>query len=112
MTTIPRREWTEFCTDFTLHHRGWLASIAVARGGKESPVVEGEPIRAISTEMYGGDEIDKLLISTGDDPLSRTIHVVEKPAALVLEEQEDVLWIESSDGTVTRLRLRSAPGKR
>jgi hypothetical protein len=112
MTAIPRTEWVDFCKSFTLDHAGWLVTVDVASEGERQTIAEEEPLKAVSAEFEEIEDDAKILISTGREPLERTLQTVKHPIGVTLEEARpgvhEGLRITSKDGSVTTVSCRAA----
>jgi hypothetical protein len=112
MKAIPRTDWVDFCGNFTLDHAGWLVTVEVASAGQRQTVAEEEPLKAVSAEFEEVDNDAKILISTGREPLERTLQTVKHATGVSLEEARsgahEGLRITSKDGSVTTVSCRPA----
>jgi len=108
---IPRSEWIDLCRSLTLSHTGRLVTVETGGNHDLHPVARGEPLKAVSAELEAPDGGDKIVISTGAEPLERTFQTVKDPVGLVLEDTpagvQQGLRIESKSGEVTTLRFGS-----
>jgi len=112
MTAIPRTDWVDFCRSFTLDHTGWLVTVDVASAGRRQTIAEAEPLKAVSAEFEEVEDDAKILISTGREPLERTLQTVKHAIGVTLEESRpgghEGLCITSQDGSVTTVSFRAA----
>ena len=108
---IPRNEWIDFCRSLTLSHTGRLVTVETGGNHDLQPVALGEPLKAVSAELEAPDGGDKIVISTGAEPLERTFQTVKDPVGLALEDTaggaHEGLRIESKSGEVTTVRFGS-----
>jgi hypothetical protein len=105
---IPRSEWIDFCRSLTLSHTGRLVTVETGGNHSLQPVARDEPLKAVSAELEAPDGGDKIVISTGANPLERTFRAVRDPVGLALEDASGGLRIESRTGEVTTVRFGSA----
>jgi hypothetical protein len=112
MTAIPRTDWADFCKTFTLSHSGWLVTVDVSSAGQRQTIAEEEPLKAVSAEFEEVEDDAKILISTGREPLERTLQTVKHAISVSLEEahpgEHEGLHITSKDGSVTTVSFRTA----
>jgi len=112
MTAIPRTDWVDFCKSFTLDHAGWLVTVDVASEGDRQTIAEEEPLKAVSAEFEEIEDDAKILISTGREPLERTLQTVKHAIAVSLEEARpgahQGLRVTSTDGSITTVSFRAA----
>jgi len=85
----------------------------VASAGQHQTIAAEEPLKAVSAEFEEVEEEAKILISTGREPLERTLQTVKHAVGLTLEEAgpgtHEGLRITSKDGSVTTVSFRSSP---
>lgn len=112
MREIPREEWAEFLDSFSRQHEGWLVTVEVL-GEEIGAQVEAEvkPLEGITAELKDGGE-DLISIIVGLNPSEHVTHNIAAPTHVRIEQAENgadmALQIESSEGTTTLVRLRSA----
>src|SRR2546423_5085263 len=108
---IPRSEWIDFCRSLTLSNAGRLVTVETGGNHDLQAVTRGEPLKAVSAELEAPDGGDKIMISTGAEPLERTFQTVKDPVGLALEDTpggaNEGLRIESKSGEVTTVRFGS-----
>jgi len=108
---IPRDEWVAFFDSFSRQHEGWLVRLEVF-GSDIGAQVEAEemPLQGIAADLKDGEETISIII--GEAPEQHVAHSIAAPTHVRLEETEqgaqEVLQIESADGSTTLLRFRSA----
>jgi hypothetical protein len=112
MREILREGWADFLDTFSRQHEGWLVTVEVL-GAEIGAQVEAEekPLEGISAELKSGGE-DSISIIVGRTPAERVTHNITAPTHVRIEQAENgvdmALQIESSGGTTTLVRLRSA----
>ena len=112
MREIPRAEWAEFLDTFSRQHEGWLVNVEVLSAEVGAQVeAEEKPLEGITAELRGGGG-DSISITVGRTPAGRVTHNIQAPTHVRVEQAESgadmALQIESSGGTTTLVRLRSA----
>jgi hypothetical protein len=108
---IPRTEWCRFFTDFSRRHHGEAATVRVLDPRIGSQVEARElPLEGIETVADGFGPIAIFLGSA--PPRANIEHLIQEPKQIWLERSdagvEEVLDIESVDGTKTLIQLSSA----
>jgi hypothetical protein len=112
MREIPREEWANYLDTFSRQHEGWLVNVEVLSTEIGAQVeAEGKRLEGITAELKDGGE-DLISINVGRTPEESVTHNITAPTHVRIEQAENgadmALQIESSDGTTTLLRLRSA----
>lgn len=112
MREIAREEWADFLDTFSRQHEGWLVTVEVMGTGIGAQVeAEEKPLEGITAELKGGGE-DLISIIVGRTPEERVTHNITAPTHVRVEQAENgadmALQIETSGGTTTLVRLRSA----
>jgi hypothetical protein len=113
MREIPREEWAEFMASFSRQHEGWLVTVEVMDSEIGAQVeAEGKPLEGITAELNKGGREDLISITVGQLPAEHVTHNIAAPTHLRIEQDENradmALQIESAEGTITLVRLRSA----
>ena len=101
---IPRSRWREFLDEFSRVHQGWLVTVeSVPARDVPGVLMRDVPLLGVS------DERGKIQIATAADT-SHTHRMID--AAILRVDRvggaERGLEIESEDGSMLRLRFRSA----
>jgi hypothetical protein len=112
MREVPREEWADYLDTFSRQHEGWLVTVEVLGTEIGARVeAEGKPLEGIAADLKGGGE-GLILIIMGRTPAESVTHNITAPVHVRIEQAENgadmALQIESSDGTTTLVRLRSA----
>jgi hypothetical protein len=109
-TQIPLDEWSEFCQEFSVQHRGWLATVGLS----DTQAVDLKPLdppleiiaqhlsfEGLELKLRNGPE-RKLSVTMGEQQWRMT-HVVHEPLRI---------WVEQSEqGAHRGLRVDNARGK-
>lgn len=107
-TEIPPDAWTRFCRDFTLQHRGWLATVVLRMGGHSALIVRDGVFEGLSVEQDGPHSTLILSMGRGAEHLT---HRVPAPRSLALEMTEGGahtgLSITAEDNAVTTVGFRT-----
>ena len=107
---IPRADWTAALAEFSRMHASWLVSVEVLTPGMGSqPEIADMALTGLTFEPGNGGAI---VITAGREADAHVAHVVGAPTNVRIARTESgadaALEIESTDGTRTILRFRTA----
>jgi dienelactone hydrolase len=108
---IPPEEWIQFLNSFSRQHQGWLANVTITTQGEaEQTEVREYHLEGVSADhLTARDEIYISFERGGDDHIT---HSIRNPMKIIfernLEGAHEGLEVISADGTLTRIRFRTA----
>ena len=107
---ISKDYWTSRLNEFSAVHRGWLIDVEYASpAGWTQAEMYGVPLISVS---YDPERSAAIRLNAGRSPSEHVAHVIDAPRRLWIERTaggaESALAIESSDGSRTTVRLKTA----
>jgi hypothetical protein len=112
---IPREQWVRYFDDFSKNHEGWIATLEVLGpdiGDQEE--ARGLPLVGISADVKAGE--NRIEIIVGGRPDSDVTRFIDTPKSVRVKEPEtagdEVIEVESQDGTKTLLTFHRIPAER
>jgi hypothetical protein len=103
---VPKREWPSFLQSFSLQHDGWLVSVESIRDGRCEVKASDRPLEGVTVEDAPREIV--ITVGEGDEPHR---FVLRRPRRVRVESDEGVdksISVEQEDGTIIRVRFRSA----
>ena len=103
---LPKKEWPSFLQSFSMQHGGWLVSVEAIRGDRCDVKASDRPLEGVTLQ----DAAREIVITIGEaDKHDR--FVLRRPQRVLVESDGGVdksISIEQDDGTMIRVRFRSA----
>jgi hypothetical protein len=108
---IPREAWTDWLSDFTNIHEGWLVSLDVLDPDiGAQPEIDTLPLLGISADRLDPD--GTIVISVARSTTEHFTHLIRAVTRIHVEQTDDgadaALLIESGEGPKAILRFRTA----
>jgi hypothetical protein len=112
MREVPRSEWDNFFSSFSLQYQGWLIGLeAHGPNGRTQFALRELPLCAVTADLKNTGQ-DSITITIGTDPAEHLTYRLDNPIRVRVTETGDraleALDLESASGATVHLQFRVA----